>query len=149
MMRRLALLAALLVLPLAALLLAQWPLRDLVQAWSRQANDIAQILFALYMAVAVTAASRADTHLCAHRPKPMAPRLRAWLLVLCTAPWALFMLWASTAPAIASLRQGERFAETLTPGYFLIRWALWLLVLLVLLDAAASLWQQQRRGASA
>jgi TRAP-type C4-dicarboxylate transport system permease small subunit len=149
MPRRLSLLAALLVLPLAALLLAQWPLRDLVQAYSRLANDVAQILFALYMAVAVTAASRADAHLCAHRPKAMAPRLRAWLLVLCTAPWALFMLWASTGPAIAALRQGERFAETLTPGYFLIRWALWLLVLLVLLEAVASLWRQRQRGGSA
>jgi len=33
--------AAWLVLPLALLLFAQWPLRDLVGAWSRQANDIA------------------------------------------------------------------------------------------------------------
>ncbi|MFC5495904.1 C4-dicarboxylate ABC transporter substrate-binding protein [Caenimonas terrae] len=147
-MRRLTLGAALLVLPLAALLLAQWPLRDLVQAFSRQANDIAQILFALYMAVAVTAASRAGTHLCAHRPRALAPRLRAWLLFLCTAPWALFMLWAGTGPAIASLRQAERFGETLTPGYFLIRWALWLLALLVLVDAAASLLRQHRRRAA-
>lgn len=148
MMRRLALLAALLVLPLAALLLAQWPLRDLVQAFSRQANDIAQILFALYMAVAVTAASRAGTHLCAHRPKAIAPRTRAWLLFLCTGPWALFMLWASTGPAIASLRQLERFGETLTAGYFLIRWALWLLVLLVLVDAVAGLLRLHRDGAA-
>ncbi|GAC1603661.1 MAG: hypothetical protein NVS3B2_08320 [Ramlibacter sp.] len=139
MLRRLFALAALLVLPLAALLLAQWPLRDLVQAFSRQANDMAQILFALYMAVAVTAASRADTHLCAHRPRALPTHVRAWLLFACTGPWALFMLWASTGPAIASLRQLERFGETLTPGYFVIRWALWLLVLLVLLDGVAQL----------
>ena len=54
-MSRLAFLAAAaLVLPLALLLFAQWPLRDLVQAHSREANDLAQIIFALYMAVAVT-----------------------------------------------------------------------------------------------
>ena len=139
MMRRLSTLGALLVLPLAFLLLAQWPLRDLVQAFSRQANDIAQILFALYMAIAVTAASRAGSHLCAPRVKALPPRLRAWLLFACTGPWAFFMLWASTGPAIDSLRQLERFGETLTPGYFLIRWALWLLVLLVLADGAGAL----------
>ena len=139
MMRRLFTLGALLVLPLAFLLLAQWPLRDLVQAFSRQANDIAQILFALYMAIAVTAASRAGIHLCAPRASALTPRLRAWLLFACTGPWALFMLWASTGPAIDSLRQLERFGETLTPGYFLIRWALWLLVLLVLVDGAGAL----------
>lgn len=148
MMRRLFILAALLVLPLAALLLAQWPLRDLVQAFSRQANDIAQILFALYMAVAVTAASRAGTHLCAHRPRALRPRVRAWLLFACTGPWALFMLWASTGPAIDSLLQLERFGETLTPGYFVIRWSLWLLVLLVLVDTTRTLLRAVRTDPS-
>jgi hypothetical protein len=41
MLRRLFLAAACLVLPLAALLFAQWPLRDLVPAGSLQANDLA------------------------------------------------------------------------------------------------------------
>ena len=43
-----------LMLPLALLLFAQWPLRELVQAGSREANDLAQVVFALYMAVART-----------------------------------------------------------------------------------------------
>ena len=64
----LILIASMLVLPLAVLLLAQWPLREWVQAGSRQANDVAQIVFALYVAVAITAASRANTHLAAARP---------------------------------------------------------------------------------
>ncbi|HXE48117.1 MAG TPA: hypothetical protein VN663_07070, partial [Ramlibacter sp.] len=85
MMRILLLVASLLVLPLAALLFAQWPLRDLVQAYSRQANDAAQILFALYMAVAVTAASHDGTHLTAgHPPDEHAGpprRWRAWALL--------------------------------------------------------------------
>lgn len=142
MIRVLFLATSLLVLPLAALLFAQWPLRDWVGAFSRQANDIAQILFALYMAVAVTAASRAGTHLAAGHPTAWSPRLRAAVLLACTGPWALFMLWSSTAPALQSLRQLERFGETLTPGFFLLRWAVWLLACLVLLDAVGALFRR-------
>jgi hypothetical protein len=148
MMRRLFLATGWLVLPLAVLLLAQWPLRDLVQAFSRQANDLAQILFALYMAVAVTAASRGGTHLAAGGMLRLTPRVRAWALVVCTGPWALFMLSTSTGPALASLRQLERFGETLNPGFFVIRFALWLLVLLVLVDAVSGL-VRTRNGAAA
>ena len=139
MMRALFLAASLLVLPLAGLLFAQWPLRDLVQAYSRQANDLAQVLFALYMAVAVTAASRDGMHLAAgDAPDKHAPprRWRAWALLVCVAPWALFMLWSSAPQVWQSLRQLERFGETLNPGFFLIKLALWLMVVLILVDAA-------------
>ena len=84
----------LLVLPLAALLLAQWPLRELIQAYSRQANDAAQVLFALYVAVAVTAASRNHAHLASLQTHPggaARPPWHAWALLACVAPWALFM----------------------------------------------------------
>ena len=57
-MHRLFFLTSLLAVPLALLLFAQWPLRDVVQAYSRQTNDWAQILFAVYVAVAITAARR-------------------------------------------------------------------------------------------
>src|SRR5664279_1256717 len=52
-----------LVLPLALLLFLQWPLRDLVQAYSREANDLAQCLFALYVSLAITFATRRRAHL--------------------------------------------------------------------------------------
>src|ERR1043165_5840955 len=54
-----------LLLPVAALLFLQWPLRDLVRSYSRDANDLGQWLFALYVAMAFTAATRAHTHLAA------------------------------------------------------------------------------------
>ncbi len=54
-----------LALPLAMLLFLQWPLRDLIHGYSTQANDLAQILFALYVAGSVAAATRAGTHLAA------------------------------------------------------------------------------------
>ena len=41
-----------LALPVVLLLSAQWPLRDLVRCCSREANDLGQWLFALFIAVA-------------------------------------------------------------------------------------------------
>jgi len=147
-LQRLLLLASVLVLPLALLLFAQWPLREWVQAGSRLANDVAQILFAFYVAVGITAASRANTHLAAPRSTPgstrRAKRWRAGLLLLCLGPWLLFMLWAALPLIAGSVLHLERFGETLSPGYFLIKLALGLLLVLVLIDAVQS-WRAARR----
>lgn len=126
-----------LVLPLAILLLAQWPLRDLIHAGSTQANDLAQIVFALYSAVAVTAASRHGLHLAAHGGVSQVrfARWRAWLLALCVAPWAAFVLYASAPLVWASVSHWERFPETDHAGYFLIKLSVWLLAGLALADA--------------
>ncbi len=149
-MRLLMFIASVLVLPLAALLFLQWPLRDWLQRYSREANDLGQILFALYVAVAIYAASVAHTHLAAHAtpahttctPTPW----RAWAALLCLGPWALFMLWASGGSMLDSVRGWERFPETFNPGYFVIKLALGLLVLLVLLHALQSVWRSRRRA---
>lgn len=134
-MHRLFFLTSLLALPLAVLLFAQWPLRDVVQAYSRQANDLAQILFAVYVAVAITAASMANTHLASARPSTAAPRWRAWALAACLVPWAAFMLWAAAPQILASMWGLEKFSDTLSPGFFLIKAALGLMLLLILVDA--------------
>jgi len=142
MFRLLLAAAGLLVLPLSLLLFAQWPLRDFLQAGSRQANDLAQVLFALYMAVAVTAATRAATHLSAgHAPAEDAQppsRWKAWAVLACTGPWALFLLWTSAPGVWQSIRQLERFSDTLNPGFFVIRIALWAMAVLVLVEAVQS-----------
>lgn len=143
MLRRLFLCAALLVVPLAALLCAQWPLRELVQAYSRQANDAAQVLFALVMAFAVAYAGVRGTHLVAG-PALRAPRVAAIATAACVLPWALFMLWTMSVPVWQSLRTLEKFPDTLNPGYFMIRAAAWLLVLLVLLQSAMRAWRGDR-----
>lgn len=147
MPRYLLLAASALVFPLAFLLFAQWPLRDLVQAGSRTANDAAQVVFAIYMAVAVTAASASGMHLAAHhRPDEHArPRgWRAWAVSACTVPWAAYVMWTSSAGVWQSVMQRERFGDTLTPGYFLIRIALWLLAALVLGQAIGSVARKSR-----
>jgi hypothetical protein len=137
---RLVALASLLVLPLALLLFAQWPLRDWVQAHARLANDIGQIVFAVYAAVAVTAASVAGCHLRAHAAATsgtQAAPWRAWAELACVAPWAVSMLWSAAPQALAAMAQHEKFAETLSPGYFLLRLALLLLASLALGHAVA------------
>ncbi|MBC7437043.1 MAG: C4-dicarboxylate ABC transporter substrate-binding protein [Bdellovibrionales bacterium] len=146
-MRLILFIASLLILPLAGLLFAQWPLREVVQAGSRLANDVAQIIFAVYAAVAVTAASRAGTHLAAGRPAGPSsqPRWRAVALLLCVGPWSLFMLWAAF-PVLRDATMGmERFSETLSPGYFIIKLALGLMLALVLADALVQAWPRKRR----
>lgn len=142
-----------LVIPLALLLFAQWPLREWVQAWSREANDVAQIVFAVYVAVAITAASRAKTHLAAVGMTFGAAHARptsAWrtgLLLACVGPWALFILWAARAQIVISVKGLEQFGETQTPGFFVIKLALGLLLVLVVMDAVTTWWAAWRHKA--
>jgi len=141
-----------LVLPVIALLFLQWPLRDFVGQGSREANDLGQWLFALYVAVAVTAATRARRHLCAdllaHRWSERARRrIAAAGIVLALLPWAGFVLWAGWTPTLRSILALERFQDTDDPGYFLIKLALVVAVGLVLVQGLADL--ARRRGLDA
>ncbi len=130
----------LLVLPLSLLLAVQWPLRDLVGAGSRQANDIAQWIFALYVALALRHATRVRGHMAtdalAARYAPATRRaLARWGEAVCVLPWALYVLVVAAAPSWQSLRQLEAFPETFNPLYFIVRCSVWLLALLVALQA--------------
>jgi TRAP-type C4-dicarboxylate transport system permease small subunit len=136
--------AAVLVLPVSLLLFLQWPLRDLVHAGSREANDLAQILFALYVSVALTAATRDGSHLAADVVARRYPAsIRGWLsraaCLLIAIPAALFVLWTGTSGAWSSLLQLEHFPETMNPGYFLVRVAAIVLAALVLVQAVLDL----------
>jgi TRAP-type mannitol/chloroaromatic compound transport system permease small subunit len=133
-----------LVLPLALLLCAQWPLRDVVAAGSRQANDIAQWIFALYVALALRQTTRMRGHIAADalaaRYAPATRRAIArWGQALCLLPWSLFVLVTSAAPAWQSLLALEAFPDTFDPLYFVIKCSAWLLALLVALQSVADL----------
>jgi len=133
-------LAKWLVFPVVLLLFLQWPLRDLFQAHSREANDLGQWIFALFMAAAVTAATRERIHLAADAfAQRYPPAWRALIgragAVLGLVPWALFVLYASRSTVWMSVRQLEGFPDTYNPGYFLVKLALWLLAGLLLLQA--------------
>jgi TRAP-type mannitol/chloroaromatic compound transport system permease small subunit len=128
-----------LLLPVVALLFLQWPLRDIVQHYSREANDLGQWLFALYVAMAFTAATRAHTHLAADalaRHYPQGTRL--WIgrlgVLAGLMPWALFVTIAGAKIVVPALIAREAFADTYNPGYFIIKLAVWVLAGLILLQ---------------
>jgi TRAP-type C4-dicarboxylate transport system permease small subunit len=151
-MRILMFVASCLVLPLTLLLFLQWPLRDGLHAYSREANDVGQIVFSLYVAVAIYAASSAGKHLAAHhQPRLATPpqRMKAWRMwaaVLCLGPWSVFMVWASAGSIVDAVATQERFAETFNPGYFVIKLALGLLFVLVIVDLLQTI-KASMRGA--
>jgi TRAP-type C4-dicarboxylate transport system permease small subunit len=137
-------LGAWLVLPLALLLFVQWPLRDLVGAWSRQANDTAQWIFAIYVALAVREATRRQTHMAAaffvsRYPPRWRRRLARFGEAIAVLPWALFVLIAGAAPTWHSVLGLEGFPDTGNPLYFLIRISAWLVALLMMLQALVAL----------
>jgi len=130
-----------LALPLITLLFLQWPLRDLFRSYSREANDLGQVFFALYVAVSVTAATRAGTHLAADAlAQRYSLRVRRGLVRLGALagliPWALFVLLSSKATVLLSLSVFEAFPDTNNPGYFIVKFALWIMALLILAQAA-------------
>jgi hypothetical protein len=132
-----------LVIALSLLLFVQWPLRDWIQAYSRQANDVGQILFALYTSVAITEASLTKHHLAIASHHNNADKVnapwRSWALLLCVGPWALFLIWTAVPQMLVSVAQLESFSEGNTPGYFILRIALVLLGVLVLVEAVHSI----------
>jgi TRAP-type C4-dicarboxylate transport system permease small subunit len=136
-----------LVLPIGLMLFLQWPLRSYVQAGSREANDLGQILFAIYIAASVAAATRAGTHLTAggiatgYRPATQRA-IRILGTIGAVLPWLIFIAWSATPMIVNAATNMERFQDSLNPGYFIVKLALWLLAITLmvasLLDCARS-----------
>jgi TRAP-type C4-dicarboxylate transport system permease small subunit len=126
------------------LLFLQWPLREYLGSYSRQANDLGQLLFALYVALGVTAATRAGAHLATDAlARRYPPRVRQVLQVLCDvfalAPWAIFLAVSAKPLILRSLDNWERFPDTGNDGYFIVKLSLWLLAGGLLLAVAIDL----------
>jgi len=70
-------------------------------------------------------------------------RARRWLAFAAAAvllPWSATLLWLAVPQIVQSLAQQERFAETLNPGYFVIRLAMGLLLLLIGAQSLIDAW---------
>ena len=138
-------------LVVALLLFAQWPLREFIQAYSREANDLGQWLFALFVAGSVTAATRADRHIAADGfAKNYAPRtrrrLRTFGIVFGLIPWALFVAWSGWPVVRNSVAALERYQDTGNQGYFIVKAALLIMVALMLVQAVCDLFADANGG---
>ena len=136
-----------LALPLIVLLFLQWPLRDIVRGHSREANDLGQIIFAVYVAFSISAATRAGTHLAADTlAQRYSTHTRLWIRKfgggLAILPWALFILYAGKSYVTASVLGLEAFPDTNNPGYFIIKAALWIMAIMVVAQSALVLFRQ-------
>ncbi|MGH6683942.1 MAG: hypothetical protein ACRECA_08495, partial [Pseudolabrys sp.] len=56
-------------------------------------------------------------------------------------PWAVFVLLASKQFVLASLLELEAFPDTVNPGYFLIKAALWIMAILIIAQAAVDIFR--------
>jgi TRAP-type mannitol/chloroaromatic compound transport system permease small subunit len=133
-----------LALPIVILLFLQWPLRSLLGMYSREANDLGQWLFALYVAVSITAATRAGTHLAADTvARNYSAATREWLAragaLFSLIPWSIIVLVTSWSLVRDSALLLERFPDTGNPGYFIIKPALLLMAFLVLMQGLLEL----------
>jgi TRAP-type mannitol/chloroaromatic compound transport system permease small subunit len=140
-----------LALPLIVLLFLQWPLRDLVRCCSREANDLGQVIFAVYVALSISAATRAGTHLAAdtlaQRYSPRTRRrLKQFGATIAILPWALFILYAGKTIVMSSVLGLEAFPDTNNPGYFIIKAALWIMAIVVVAQAVAELFRAPPSG---
>ena len=133
-----------LALPIVILLFLQWPLRSIIGLYSREANDLGQWLFALYVAASVTAATRARAHLAADTMAcKYSAATRQWLAragaLFGLIPWSIIVLATSWSIVRDSALLLERFPDTGNPGYFIIKLALLLMALLVLIEGLLEL----------
>jgi TRAP-type mannitol/chloroaromatic compound transport system permease small subunit len=139
-----------LALPIVTLLFLQWPLRTLLGLYSREANDLGQWLFALYVAASIAAATRAKAHLAADTiARNYSVATREWLAragaVFGLIPWSILVLFTSWSIVRDSTLLLEHFPDTGNPGYFIIKLALLLMALLVLIQGLLELIPPVRR----
>jgi len=137
--------------PIVILLFLQWPLRSIVGLYSREANDLGQWLFALYVAASIAAATRARAHLAADTiARNYSTATRQWLAragaLFGLIPWSIIVLVTSWSLVRDSVLLLERFADTGNPGYFIIKLALLLMALLVLIEGLLELTPARRPG---
>jgi TRAP-type mannitol/chloroaromatic compound transport system permease small subunit len=138
-----------LALPIVILLFLQWPLRTILGLYSREANDLGQWLFALYIAASITAATRAKTHLAADTiARNYSQPTRQWLAragaLFGLIPWSIIVLVTSWPIVRDSTVLFERFPDTGNPGYFIVKIALLLLASLILIEGVIGLFRPDR-----
>ncbi len=135
--------ASWLILGVVATLFLQIPMREFVRYGHREVNDIGQVIHATVFMIGVGYAMRWDTHvrvdIFRHH---MGPRVRAAIelvgILLFLTPWLVIVTRSSIPIVLRSWSELEQFADTYTPGYFLLKTQLLSFCLLVALQALAN-----------
>ena len=137
-------LASWLVLGVVATLFLQIPMREFVHYGHREVNDFGQILHATVFMIGVAYAMRWDAHVRVDIFRQrMGPRTRAALelagILLFLVPWLVIVTRSSIPIVLNAWTHTEQFADTFTPGYFLLKTQLLSFAGLVALQALANL----------
>lgn len=110
----------------------QWPMRMLLIGDARFINDIGQIAFAFFVVIAFNDANRTQSHLSIHsqhKPEIRTHFWMQWIKYFFLTAWAVFVAYSAFPLFIHSLKEAEKFPDSYTPGYFLLKLALLILPL--------------------
>jgi TRAP-type mannitol/chloroaromatic compound transport system permease small subunit len=135
--------ASWLILAIVATLFLQIPMREFVRYGHREVNDIGQVIHATVFMIGVAYAMRWDAHVRVDIFRQhMGSRTRAAIDLIGTllflAPWLAIVTRSSIPIVLRSWAELEQFADTFTPGYFLLKTQLLSFCLLVALQAFAN-----------
>ena len=135
--------ASWLILGVVATLFLQIAMREFVRYGHREFNDIGQVIHATVFMIGVAYAMRWDAHVRVDIVRQrMGPRTRAAIelagILLFLMPWLVIVTRSSIPIVLRSWAQREQFADTYTPGYFLLKAQLLSFCVLVTLQAIAN-----------
>ncbi len=136
--------AAWLCLGVVGLLFAQIPLREFFHGGHIIANDVGQIIHATLFMIGIPFAMRHDAHVRVDIfSRRLSPKTRAGIelagTILLLLPWLVLLGWYSFPIVLNSVKELEKFPETYTPGYFILKLQLAIFVFLVALQALATI----------
>lgn len=113
---------------LVVFLWAQWPMRVFASGNPRLINDMGQIAFAYFWVMAFAIACLSQSHLqISNNAAPTKKGRRAWTGFVLSLPWAIFLVYSAWPLLINSWHENEKFPDSYSPGFYLIKLALILL----------------------
>lgn len=113
---------------LVVFLWAQWPMRVFASGNPRLINDMGQIAFAYFWVMAFAIACLSQSHLqISDNAAPTKKGKRAWTGFVLSLPWAIFLVYSAWPLLINSWHENEKFPDSYSPGFYLIKLALILL----------------------
>lgn len=119
-------------------------MREFVHYGHREVNDIGQVIHATVFMIGAAYAMRWDGHVRVDiLHQRMSPRLRAVVeligIIFFIVPWLVIVTRASIPIVLNSWAHLEQFADTYTPGYFILKTQLLSFAILVGLQALANI----------